>query len=338
MSIETTFTFGTEVTFNSLTIVPLIGKPRAANGIPGPSSSVADYDTLDVALARGTLQITEVTESGRVPEIKVVNAGQRPVLIIDGEELVGAKQNRTVNLSILIPPAADVIVPVTCVEAGRWSRQSRSFASSSRTHYAAGRAAKSAQVSESLRRDGVARADQSQVWRAISEKSMRLGTSSATAAMAKMFEDHGQAVESFVAGLPVAAGQVGAVFILNGDAKGVDLFNSPETFRSLIPKILRGYALDAIDLTAKRASHAPSSTDVTGARVTVARRFMQLVLDAPRTPFAAPGIGETWRLYAPQVSGGELAVNGNLVHLSAFGRETTSDADSRRNAQSAARG
>ena len=47
MSIETTFTFGTDVTFNSLTIVPLIGKPPAANGIPGPSSSVADYDTLD---------------------------------------------------------------------------------------------------------------------------------------------------------------------------------------------------------------------------------------------------------------------------------------------------
>ena len=332
MSIETTFTFGTEVTFNGLTIVPLLAGPRAEN--PEPSSSAPDYDTLDAALARGTVQITEVTESGRVPEIKVVNRGQRPVLIIDGEELVGAKQNRTVNLSILIPPAADVIVPVTCVEAGRWSRQSRGFASSSRTHYAAGRAAKSAQVSESLRRDGVARADQSQVWQAISEKSMRLGSSSATAAMAKMFEDHSQAVESFVAGLPVAAGQVGAVFVLNGDAKGVDLFNRPETFRSLIPKILRGYALDAIDLSSRRASHAPSSTDV-AARATLAQQFMQLVLNAPRTPFAAPGLGETRRLYAPRVCGGELTINGNLVHLSAFGRETTSDADSRRNGESA---
>src|SRR5262245_27530189 len=209
MSIETTFTFGTEVTFNSLTIVPLLGT----------SSSGPDYDTLDAALARGTLQITEVTESGHVPEIKVLNTGERPVLIIDGEELVGAKQNRTVNISILIPPAADVIVPVTCVEAGRWDRQSRGFSSSSRTHYAAGRAAKSAQVSESLRREGVARADQSQVWEGIAEKSMRLGTSCPTGAMAKMFEDHSQAVESFVGGLPVVAGQVGAVFILNGNPK-----------------------------------------------------------------------------------------------------------------------
>src|SRR4030095_6171078 len=104
-SIETTFTFGTEITFEGLTIVPLLG----------PSSTEPGYDTLDKALACGTLQITEVTESGHVPEINVLNQGQRPVLIIDGEELVGAKQNRTVNLSILIPPAANLIVLVTCV-------------------------------------------------------------------------------------------------------------------------------------------------------------------------------------------------------------------------------
>ena len=163
MSIQKTFTLGTEVTFNSLTIVPLLGT----------SSSAPDYDTLDAALARGTLQITEVTESGSVPEIKVLNTGQRPVLIIDGEELVGAKQNRTVNISILIPPAADVIVPVTCVETGRWNRQSRGFASSSRTHYAAGRAAKSAQVSESLRREGVARERWRRCWRITARQSSR---------------------------------------------------------------------------------------------------------------------------------------------------------------------
>jgi ARG and Rhodanese-Phosphatase-superfamily-associated Protein domain len=177
-SIETTFTFGTEVTFESLTIVPLLGTP----------SSGPDYDTLDAALARGTLHITEVSESGQVPEIKVLNEGQLPVLIIDGEELVGAKQNRTVNLSILVPPTANVIVPVTCVEAGRWSLKSRSFSSSSHTHFAAGRAAKSSHVSESLLRHGIARADQSQVWRDIEKKSARLQAHSATSAMSEIFE------------------------------------------------------------------------------------------------------------------------------------------------------
>ena len=307
-SIETTFTFGTQATFESLTIVPLLGT----------SSREPDYDTLDVALARDTLQITEVNESGHVPEIKVLNKGERPVLIIDGEELVGAKQNRTVNLSILIPPAADVIVPVTCVEAGRWSHRSRSFSSSSRTHFAAGRAAKSAQVSASLLRDGVARADQSQVWQEIAAKSVRLQTSSATDAMAEMFEAQAGAVESFVRELPVADGQVGAVFILNGEPAGVDLFDCPSTFRSLFPKILRGYALDAIDDRSSRVPPESTSAVAIEEGVTRGKQFMRAVLDAGRKPFDAPGVGATWRLSAPQVSGGGLTFNGNVIHMSAF--------------------
>jgi hypothetical protein len=304
-SIETTFTFGTEITFESLTLVPLLGT----------SSPEPGYDILDAALAQGTLRITEITESGSVPEIKVLNRGQRPVLIIDGEELVGAKQNRTVNLSILIPHATDVVVPVTCVEAGRWSHRSRSFASSSRTHFAAGRAAKSAQVSASLLREGVARADQSQVWQEIAAKSVRLSARSHTGAMSEMFEVQHEGIESFVRGLPIAESQVGAVFILDGTPMGVDLFDSPHTFRSLIPKIVRGYALDAIDRRSNPAARASSSTMTPHESAT---QFMRRVLDASRTPFAAPGLGETWRLFAPHVSGGGLTVDGNLVHMSAF--------------------
>jgi ARG and Rhodanese-Phosphatase-superfamily-associated Protein domain len=52
---------------------------------------------------------------------------------MEGEEVVGAKQNRTINLSILVPAQAEVIAPVTCVEAGRWHARSAQFPSSSRT-------------------------------------------------------------------------------------------------------------------------------------------------------------------------------------------------------------
>ena len=314
-SIETTFSFGTEVTFEGLTIVPLLGMP----------SSEPDYDTLDAALARGTLHITEVSESGQVPEIKVLNEGQLPVLIIDGEELVGAKQNRTVNVSILVPPIANVVVPVTCVEAGRWSARSRGFSSSSRTHFAAGRAAKSSQVSDSLMRHGTYRADQSQVWQDIEQKSARLQAHSATSAMSEIFERQSTAIEDFVHGLPVVEDQVGAVFFLNGEPMGIDLFDSPRTFRSLIPKIVRGYALDAIDRRSNPRPHDPSnplphdsSSTSRPTMKTRAEEFMRQVLDAPRTQFAAPGLGETWRLFAPQVSGGGLIAGGKLLHMSAF--------------------
>jgi hypothetical protein len=133
--------------------------------------------------------------------------------------------------------------------------------------------------------------------------------------MSEMYEVQHEGIESFVRGLPIADRQVGAVFILNDTPMGVDLFDSPQTFRSLIPKIVRGYALDAIDRRSNPASRASSSTVATRES---ARQFMRRVLDAPRTPFEAPGLGETWRLFAPQVSGGGLTVDGNLVHMSAF--------------------
>jgi hypothetical protein len=208
-----------------------------------------------------------------------------------------------------------MIVPVTCVEAGRWSARSRSFTSTPRTHFAAGRAAKSLQVSASLLRDGIARADQSQVWREIAYRSERLEVHSETTAMSDIFERQSSAIESFVRELPIADQQVGAVFLLNGEPRGVDLFDSPRTFRSLMPKILRGYALDAIDV---RSSSTEPQREAPGLIETRAKDFTQQVMDAPRTQFPSPGLGETWRLFAPQLAGGGLTLGGTLVHLSAF--------------------
>ena len=64
---------------------------------------VSDYDdclvyiTLGEALGAGSIEIREVSEGGSVPELRVVNRAGKMVLILDGEELVGAKQNRIVN-------------------------------------------------------------------------------------------------------------------------------------------------------------------------------------------------------------------------------------------------
>jgi hypothetical protein len=101
---------------------------------------VAGYRTLDDALSRGEVEITEISEQGSVPELQLVNRGSRPVLIVDGEELVGAKQNRVVNLTILVAAQPELTIPVSCVEAGRWRAKSRAFSSAPGTHFATGRA------------------------------------------------------------------------------------------------------------------------------------------------------------------------------------------------------
>lgn len=54
------------------------------------------------------------------------NRGLDPAFLLDGEELVGAKQNRILNLSILVPGQTSLEIPVSCVEQSRWSRLYRS--------------------------------------------------------------------------------------------------------------------------------------------------------------------------------------------------------------------
>jgi hypothetical protein len=56
------------------------------------------YMTLSDAIRLGAANVSEISDSGSVPELRFTNSADLPVLILDGEELIGAKQNRTVNL------------------------------------------------------------------------------------------------------------------------------------------------------------------------------------------------------------------------------------------------
>ncbi len=109
-----------------------------------------DYLTLDEALKQNVARVTEVSASGSVPQLLFRNMGQQAVFLLDGEELVGAKQNRVLNITILAPAGRDTVIPVSCVEAGRWRHSTDEFASASRAQFSASRAKKAARVSENL--------------------------------------------------------------------------------------------------------------------------------------------------------------------------------------------
>ncbi len=102
-----------------------------------------EYLLLDEALAGGLIEVIAVDTEGSVPDLKVVNKSPQMILILDGEELVGAKQNRIVNTTILIQGNATIVIPVSCVEQGRWSYDSPRFYSQSRVMSPSLRAMKS---------------------------------------------------------------------------------------------------------------------------------------------------------------------------------------------------
>jgi hypothetical protein len=88
-----------------------------------------DYMILEEAPGRGAVEITEVSHGGSVPDLKLINKSDHKLLVVEGEELVGAKRNRIVNASFLIAGQTEITIPVSCVEQGRWSYRLQKFAS-----------------------------------------------------------------------------------------------------------------------------------------------------------------------------------------------------------------
>jgi hypothetical protein len=295
-------TLGEAQHFANLQIIPLLA---AAPGI-------ADYLTLAEAQAAGLAVVTEVSESGSVPTLLLENNADQAVFLLDGEELVGAKQNRILNLSLLVPAKTRLQIPVSCVEQGRWSRRSREFASTERTLFSRGRARKAERVSENLRERCVAEADQAEVWNDITAKMVNMAVESRTQAMADAYELFTGSVEEHVNGFSVSETQVGACFSINGKIRGIEVFDTSDTCRKLLPKLIRSYALDAIEERLETPAQVPQNVSA----------FIATVASAEADSFKALGEGEDLRLRSGSVAGGALTARDRVVHLCAFTRHS----------------
>jgi hypothetical protein len=298
------------VSFENLAMFPLVLRDDV-------QPAVAYYRTLDDALNRGDAEITEISEQGSVPELRLVNRGWSPVLIVDGEELVGAKQNRVVNLTILVASRSELTIPVSCVEAGRWRMRSRSFSSAPRAHFATGRARRMARVTQSMATLGTHYADQSEVWADIADKFATLRTTSPTGAMEALFQQHASFLDECVSACQRVDRQVGALFTLQNRIVGFDMFDAPDTLTALLPKLVRSVAVDALD---HRDSGRPSRmAQADEGKTTFATAlFLGAVGSAWCHDSPAVGLGRDLRLTGPGVTGAALVNDGRIVHLSAY--------------------
>jgi hypothetical protein len=291
---------GQPVSVRNLTVFPLTGAQDA-----GPAS----YWTLNEALAAGQARIREVSEGGSVPQLLLENFGQKPILVMDGEELVGAKQNRCANVTILAPAGQTLVIPVSCVEAGRWSYRGADFGVSEQAQFVRGRARKTAAVNVRMRASGVRDADQGEVWEEIAAKSVRMCVESPTVAMADIYDQHRTSMQDYVKAISAAPGQVGAIFAIGPAVAGLDLFDVAGTFRAMLPKLVRSYAIDALEARGEQHSTASAET---------AQAFMAAVSAARVESYPGVGLGTEVRLTGAGLVAGGLAHEGKLIHLAAF--------------------
>jgi len=280
----------------ALTLVPLFG------GRPGPRYLLAED-----ALAAGTLEIGELGQ-GVVPQLVARNKGPDPVLILEGEHLAGARQDRVLNVTVLVPAASEIPIPVSCVERGRWSyRGAARFRVEPAFSPPRVRRTKVSSVATRRRRAGDALSDQGAVWDAVDRALFAARAASPTGRLGDVVAERGRDLERTVeaAGEPLP-GQTGTLAVVGGRPAALDIFDRPETLRRLWPRLVRGYALDALGAAAAQVEEG------------AARGFLARLAEGEATAHDGVGLGTEVVLTAPEAVGAALVWREAVVHLAAF--------------------
>ncbi len=287
--------------------------PMTREGIGGPA-----YLTMSEAMAEGLVAVTEVDAHGSVPNLLVTSKAGLPVLILDGEELRGAKQNRVLNTSILIPPAGKVVVPVSCTEHGRWNSVSNEFADGDVIMFSRARMAKQMSVSGSLRMDNAFTGDQGEVWQDIAALHESLGTHSETGAMGQAFEDQRQQMDEYLKAFPLQKDQTGLFIMIDGEIVGFDVLSRPEAYMKLHDKLVRSYVMDAL---VHKHSRQKKTKPEASSLISRATAFLEEILQCQEQKHASVGLGDDYRYSHEKMSGAALEYERTVIHM-AFFRQT----------------
>jgi len=292
---------------HGLGIIPLLGDTPL---------NLPALDLLEQALGGGSFKVTEVSEGGSVPFLRAENRGANPVLILDGEELVGGKQNRIVNASLIILPGKIIDIPVSCMEAGRWNRQREDFAAGEAVFRAKSRAVQKASVTSSLRREGSYRSDQGAVWDEVSDSLAEMRAPSATSDFRAGRAKVAQQLDSFAEAIRSFDHQVGAIFLSKHGILGLELLATPELFDRCLRKIVRSFAFEVL-----------ADEDLSSVLRDPAAAWWEKVQQAHLSRRSSPGAGEDLRIEMPDLIGSGLLWNDALAHFSCFPGSTSSTED-----------
>jgi hypothetical protein len=271
-----------------------------------------EYLVLNDSESEGVVVIEETCTAGTVPELRVRNRAKSRVLIPEGSTLVGAKQNRVVNLSVMLAPESVTLIPVSCVERRRWRFVSPHFGCGELAD-APLRSLMRAEATKSLKSMGKVHVDQEMVWHHVEGMLDKAGAGSPTRDYHALHEKRRQELADYEAQLRLPENACGVAVEINGLLEAVDLFDKLNTLHKLWPRLARSYVVTALDPECPR-----------GSKVAV-KEFLERVLSSPSESYEPVGVGTTVRLTDSEGIGAALVCEGQLVHLSVFADGTAGE-------------
>jgi hypothetical protein len=148
----------------------------------------------------------------------------------------------------MIAPQSESIIPVSCVEQGRWSYRSKNFESESRAMSPNLRKRKTETVTTNLRQGQEFMSDQGIVWDEIERKYQRMSASpSPTMAMADLYESQREATTEYLAAFRPVANQTGMIVFIDGHVIGFEILYRFGALRENHSKLINSYVMDALE-------------------------------------------------------------------------------------------
>jgi hypothetical protein len=291
---------------------PQISGPLAVYPIFGPQPRLR-YRSLAHAVERGAY-ITELDGRASVNDVLITNASDQVVLLYEGELIAGAQQNRTIDQPVLIPAGAQIKIPVSCVEHGRWDddRQAEPFIVAPHAADPELRRTTRATANRRSSAGDEPRPEQHEVWHEVEQRLERHSVASASAAFTDLFDAKRASLDELREPIRPVDGQLGAVVEIAGEPVAFDLVSRPEAFADLLPRLLDGYALQALQtLNAVVPPRTRPSDEA-------ALDFFELVLTSRRRWIPTPGMGDAFTPTRRRLSGCGLRADRELIALSAF--------------------
>ena len=289
---------GEGVAAGSLTLFPLRWKAAAE-----PS----DVAVLEEGIASGEVVVQEVGESGSVPDVFVENRLPKPLFILEGEEIVGAKQNRVFNISILVPAAANLKLPVSCVEQGRWFHKSHRFHTGARASARVQRDLKRSVSFSARQRPDRYVSDQLRVWNNVAEGLAATDSVSASGAMSAAYEKRAADFEEIEKNVKLPGDCAGVVVAEGERVISVELLADPSLWKRHEKRVLRSFLLEAMKADAKKRAERKE-----------AEAFLASVgaMECSKSP--SPGSGTQHRGDTEELAASALEADGTVYHLSAI--------------------
>jgi len=257
-----------------------------------------------------SVSISELEEGAQVDTLSVQNAALSPVLLLEGELVSGAQQDRTLNVSVLLDAGTKVTLPVSCVEAGRWGGGSHF----TRTHRMASpslRWSKTDGVNDSVKAHGGRASDQGQVWESVDSYVDRYAAAAPppTSAFTDVEAAVRQTADSLVGDRRPEPGQTGVAAAIGGRLVAIDLFDRPETLEAYWDTVVAAYAVDAVDLI---DIEGDQSTPVSAESIT---ELLARIEALPVDEIEGVGLGQGIHLGDGELRASGLVWEDALVHL-----------------------